>query len=226
MKALTRDIAEKMVAEDPWFRSQSAIQLMPVIQPSDNVAISFIPETSIIVAELETVEYDNSPMLHCLLSDLYKKLSGELNEESKLTIEKLKLAKTGREYLLDYGKRSVAEITVSLPHQGRSLDENIKAATDYLESHNIAAYLQFNNNLRAYHHLEKSLELSGKNPTVFKQLIEPLAILYMTPFAIEASFKADCSQKSGYNLFEEVPVLIGMLNDKYNAAKMRVGKNN
>ena len=220
--AIDKAIAKKMVAEDSWFGSESAIQLMPVIQPSD---IYVTPEVSITVAELETVEHYSSPALHCLLGALYQKLPRELSEEFKLAIEKMKLTKTGREYLLDYGKRPSADITASLPHQGRDLGENIEAATDYLESHNIAAYLYFKNNLRALHHLEKSLELSGKNPTVFKQLIEPVAILYMTPFAFEAEFQALDNQARGYLPTAKVPILITFFNDTYKAAKMRVERN-
>jgi hypothetical protein len=207
MKVATPDIA-KMTAEDSWLGSENAIQLLPIfMQSSDNVIVP--PQICIEVAELETVEYEKSPALHCFLGTLYQSLPGELHEETKLMIEKLKLAKTGREHLLDYRNKPSFEITVSLPHQGKDFGENLNAATDYLVSCNIAAYMGLNNTSRAYEHFSKSLTLSGRNnPTVFQQLIKPITLLYMTPLLI-INFQGDNP-------------LINLFVDDYKAANLRV----
>lgn len=198
MKDLPNNVLERMIKEDPWLGSESELLLLTMEQLPNEIS----RKVKVEIAEIDTVNplYKDSAALHCLLGWVYQKLPEELSKEFKLNIEKLKLAKTGNEHLLDYGSKSVAEITASLPHKWQDLGENIMAANDYAASHIIGYYLLFNNATRAYNHMKKSLELSRNKPAVFKNLVKPIALSFMTPWVLEGLDAYPDALNSGYHL--------------------------
>ena len=221
MGKFTPEILAKMQDEDSWLRSKSGILLMSFAQASNCIPLGL--ETTIQIAELEAVDYDKSAALHHFLGSQYQMLSEELSDKLKLDIEKQKLKKAGKEYLLDYGKKSKDEITCSLPHKGMDLGENIQAAIDMMNSWSIINYLQKNNSQRVYHHLEQSLRLSGENPTVFKHLINPFASVKLGQMAINKGVRLE--GKGKYDIYLDYNPAEAFFASSYKVARERLGIN-
>ena len=211
MREISPDLRQKIIGEDPWIGSENGVLYWHLIHlGAQKICVEF--------AEIDTVHpvYGKSAALHCFLGDLYLNFSEELSDDFKLMIERLKFERIGRPDLLDLRKKPVSEITASLPHKGQDISENWIVGWDYLSSHNIGMYLRLGNLQRANTHFMRSLELSGENPTVFRELIQPTILLYMTPFVVQAGLAIrEGFTPRGYPL-------IGWVNDAYKSAEKRI----
>ena len=139
MRQIDRGVLEQMTREDPWLVSENGLLLMTLA----NLNAQESSQKGIELGEIDSVDprYKKSAGLHCFLGQLYKALTKELSPESKLTIERLKLQRTGEEDLLYFRRKSREE-----------MQTDGDAAHKYIASHNISLYLLLNNfpNLHNY----------------------------------------------------------------------------
>lgn len=181
MEELSAETFARMQKEDSWIRSENGVLLLSYTQRLNDNPCDL--ETTIQIAELETIKHSQSAALHCYLGSQYHLLTKELSDGSKIEIERRKLQEIGREDILDLESKTMKEILASLPHEGNDIGESVRAATDLLHSWNISKYLGMNNVEREFKHLDISLDLSGQNPEVFKNIIEPIISLKISQLA-------------------------------------------
>ena len=173
MDAVDVETLKKMQQEDSWLASREGIMLLGFFGGLGNDNASL--ETQIRLAELSTVDHDDSAALHVFLATRYGALETDLGYYLRVKIEEEKLRKADKGYLFDLHTKSTKERLVALPHKGQDFGENMQAATDYLASVNIQEYIACTNSQRELLHLNKSLKLSGKNPVVFETFVKPAA---------------------------------------------------
>lgn len=176
-----KETIKRMRNEDLWIGNLSYPDFMFMVHEFETMGNI---EMCIELAELESVDYNQSPALHCFLAQLHKKSQTELSVEFKEKIEQLKLQRTGKQYLWDYMHMDGPQIQEYLISQGKQ-DFGVGPATDYLESRNISAYIHSNNFLRAHRHLSESIDLSKTNPTVFSKIIEPEVKMHTLPWILD-----------------------------------------
>ena len=200
MRQIDRGVLEQMAREDPWFVSENGLLLMTLA----NLNAQESSQKGIELGEIDSVDprYKESAGLHCFLGQLYRALTEELSPESKLTIERLKLQRTGEEDLLYFRRKSREE-----------MQTDGDAAHKYIASHNISLYLLLNNFARAHLHFDRSLQLSERNPVVFRELVEPVVGLYMLSFL--------CDSTPDYT--DGAHVLVPIVQKNYQDAKRRLG---
>jgi hypothetical protein len=215
---------EKIRAEDSWLRSENGIAFFLHLGLPEGIHLTDLVDEKIISStECDTVNpnYKESAALHCFLANLYQALPRELSDETKKEIElkKLKINNPRLIGCLDMSPAKIARFfsdkTIHIPgRDNRIFSVNLEAPTAYLQILTIKGYLGFNKSMRAYHHLESSLKLSGKNnQMIFKSLIEPNVLSYMALQLIgHHEGSSDCI---GYPL-------LGWINDFYKEAKQRV----
>ena len=211
MEKVSKNISDKMILEDSWLGSENAMELFSIINSS--VGLPSYLQMAVEIAEVNTANGgDKSAALHNILGYLYHRLPNDLSEDIKLAIETVKLKEKGEQGLLDYMKMSAQEISdlfsnekIAVRFGEERVWINPLAANAYADSRSLVNYLHSSKSARAYNHFKESLKLSGKNPEVFRNLIEPNVLMYMLPFVFESH------------------ILIDFLKDEYDLAKERLG---
>lgn len=201
--------------EEPWFSSDSGksflISTSLRTEPPIRLSEHFIEQ-----AELDTVEFPNSPALHAYLASLYFSAQEELPLEFKREVELEKLRRTGTSHLdalleddatfIDYLTKGLGpEVRVKIkdPESPINLDA-LPLGNALLGFRN---QLDLDNRAKGIEYLATSLSLvTDKHPNTFRYIVHPIATK-----AIEVSI-------SDFRGLHDIEILAG----KYDRAKQRV----
>ena len=125
-------------------------------------------ESVVTIAEMDSVEYPESPMIKYFLASLYHELPEELSIEKRKQIELEKLRVEGREYILDMPIDTEEIIRNMGPEP--TFTQSIQAASDYITRANSFIYLHMDNAKRAVHNLNDAIRRNEDNPKVYEDI--------------------------------------------------------
>jgi glutaredoxin-related protein len=136
--------------EDSWAASTS-YQLTRQMKETAGTDMRLL-EGVVAVAEGDTIDHPGSAFLNYFLAHTYQGLPEELSLDSRKLIEREKLERKGKEYLL----KMPNDPSVFRTEEGPDL----VAAADYLQRTNVHMYLAFGNVQRAVLNLNRAIENS------------------------------------------------------------------
>jgi hypothetical protein len=180
----------KLLSEDPWIKSESGRHFLAPRTSGDlgnKIYLSYIK-----TAELDTVEFPDSPGLHVHLGSLYLEIEKELPFQIRKQIELEKLRITDTTKLDDFLKgdvRFVDYVEVSMdPDATREQISDLEVYTGpgvfdhlvkmplYTTCFSVGMRIETPNTQRGLEYITESLSLiKDRHPVTFERFVEPRA---------------------------------------------------